>query len=175
MKSYNCSAAERCAAERAIVSRAAGFSRIVVGTLFEALTGLSGKQFYSATHRVLKDRERLYIAPLQEHPAWQPVMIPVATGELTQPLPLSFQLLERTPDFQMERTPDIAYFDADKLPDTLSLRLPQRGDWFVPFGMRGRKKLKIWVSVLLMEKLLQNLFHLKFCMVLIQISLDQLE
>ena len=118
-----------------------GFSRIVVGTLFEALTGLSGKQFYSATHRVLKDRERLYIAPLQEQPAWQPVMIPVATGELTQPLPLSFQLLERTPDFQMERTPDIAYFDADKLPDTLSLRLPQRGDWFVPFGMRGRKKL----------------------------------
>ncbi|MCI6523884.1 MAG: tRNA lysidine(34) synthetase TilS [Parabacteroides sp.] len=118
-----------------------GFSRIVVSELFEALTGLSGKQFYSATHQVLKDRDRLYIAPLQEPPAWQPVTIPVATGELMQPIRLSVRLIERTHDFQMERTPNVAYFDVDKLPDAFSLRLPYTGDWFVPFGMRGRKKL----------------------------------
>ena len=41
----------------------------------------------------------------------------------------------------MERTPNVAYFDVDKLPDAFSLRLPYTGDWFVPFGMRGRKKL----------------------------------
>lgn len=118
-----------------------GFSRIVVSELFESLTGLSGKQFYSATHQVLKDRDRLYIAPQREESAWQPVEIPVTTGEFTQPLRLSCRLMVRTPDFQMERTADTAYFDADKLPDKLSLRLPQTGDWFVPFGMRGRKKL----------------------------------
>ena len=118
-----------------------GFSRIVVSELFESLTGLSGKQFYSATHQVLKDRDRLYIAPQREESVWQPVEIPVATGEFTQPLRLSCRLMVRTPDFQMERTADTAYFDADKLPDRLSLRLPRTGDWFVPFGMRGRKKL----------------------------------
>ena len=121
--------------------RPLGFSRIVVGELFESLTGLSGKQFYSATHQVLKDRDRLYIAPLQEPSAWQPIEIPVATGELTQPLRLSFQLMERTSDFQLERASDAAYFDAEKLPGRLTLRLPRPGDWFVPFGMRGRKKL----------------------------------
>ena len=121
--------------------RPLGFSRIVVGELFESLTGLSGKQFYSATHQVLKDRDRLYIAPLQEPSAWQPIEIPVATGELTQPLRLSFQLMERTSDFQLERASDTAYFDAEKLPGRLTLRLHQKGDWFVPFGMRGRKKL----------------------------------
>lgn len=121
--------------------RPLGFSRIVVGELFESLTGLSGKQFYSATHQVLKDRDRLYIAPLQEPSAWQPIEIPVATGELTQPLRLSFQLVKRTSDFQLERASDTAYFDAEKLPGRLTLRLPQTGDWFVPFGMRGRKKL----------------------------------
>ena len=121
--------------------RPLGFSRIVVGELFESLTGLSGKQFYSATHQVLKDRDRLYIAPLQEPSAWQPIEIPVATGELTQPLHLSFQLMKRTSDFQLERASDTAYFDAEKLPGRLTLRLPQTGDWFVPFGMRGRKKL----------------------------------
>ena len=121
--------------------RPLGFSRIVVGELFESLTGLSGKQFYSATHQVLKDRDRLYIAPLQEPSAWQPIEISVATGELTQPLRLSFQLMERTSDFQLERASDTAYFDAEKLPGRLTLRLPQKGDWFVPFGMRGRKKL----------------------------------
>ena len=118
-----------------------GFSRVVVGELCEALTGLSGKQFYSATHRVLKDRDRLYIAPLQPSPAWQPVTIPVADGEITQPVQLVFRRIERTLDFQMERTADIAYLDADKLPATLSLRLAQQGDWFIPLGMRGRKKL----------------------------------
>ena len=121
--------------------RPLGFSRIVVGELFESLMGLSGKQFYSATHQVLKDRDRLYIAPLQEPSAWQPIEIPVATGELTQPLHLSFQLMERTSDFQLEHASDAAYFDAEKLPGRLTLRLPQTGDWFVPFGMRGRKKL----------------------------------
>ena len=121
--------------------RPLGFSRTVVGELFESLTGPSGKQFYSATHQVLKDRDRLYIAPLQEPSAWQPIEIPVATGELTQPLHLSFQLMERTSDFQLERASDAAYFDAEKLPGRLTLRLPQTGDWFVPFGMRGRKKL----------------------------------
>ena len=121
--------------------RPLGFSRIVVGELFESLTGLSGKQFYSATHQVLKDRDRLYIAPLQEPSAWQPIEIPVATGELTQPLHLSFQLMKRTSDFQLERASHTAYFDAEKLPGRLTLRLPQKGDWFVPFGMRGRKKL----------------------------------
>ena len=121
--------------------RPLGFSRIVVGELFESLTGLSGKQFYSATHQVLKDRDRLYIAPLQEPSAWQPIEIPVATGELTQPLRLTFQLMKRTSDFQLERASDTAYFDAEKLPGRLTLRLPQTGDWFVPFGMRGRKKL----------------------------------
>ena len=118
-----------------------GFSRMVVSELFVALSGLSGKRFYSATHQVLKDRDRLYIAPLQEPARWQPISIPVATGLISHPLQLSFQLLERTPDFQIGRQLDTAYLDADKLPGTLVLRLVQTGDWFVPLGMRGRKKL----------------------------------
>lgn len=118
-----------------------GFSRIVVSELFTVLPGLSGKQFYSATHQVLKDRDRLYIAPLQAPVDWQPVSLRVAEGEIAQPLRLSFQLLECTPEIQIERVSDVAYIDADKLPDILTLRLARVGDWFIPFGMRGRKKL----------------------------------
>ena len=34
-----------------------------------------------------------------------------------------------------------AYFDADKIQFPLTLRHWQQGDTFVPFGMRGRKKI----------------------------------
>lgn len=118
-----------------------GFSRMVVSELFEALPGQSGKQFYSATHKLLKDRDHLYIAPLQHTTDWEPLAIPVADGEITAPFRLVFRCVERTPDFQMEPSSDIAYMDADKLPAFLSLRLAQTGDWFIPLGMRGRKKL----------------------------------
>ncbi len=38
-------------------------------------------------------------------------------------------------------TPDnVALVDADKLRFPLTLRRWQQGDWFVPFGMSGRKK-----------------------------------
>ena len=34
-----------------------------------------------------------------------------------------------------------AFFDLDRLPgDALYLRSPRAGDWFYPFGMRGKKK-----------------------------------
>jgi tRNA(Ile)-lysidine synthase len=33
------------------------------------------------------------------------------------------------------------YMDADKVTFPLTLRRWQPGDWFIPFGMRGRKKL----------------------------------
>lgn len=36
--------------------------------------------------------------------------------------------------------PDTACFDYDKLRFPLTLRRWQQGDWFIPFGMKGRKK-----------------------------------
>lgn len=40
----------------------------------------------------------------------------------------------------------MAYLDYDKLKFPLFLRRWQEGDWFVPFGMKGRKKLSDYFS-----------------------------
>lgn len=39
-----------------------------------------------------------------------------------------------------------ACFDADKLQHPLSLRLCRQGDSFVPFGMKGRKKVSDYLT-----------------------------
>ncbi|MDE5695785.1 MAG: tRNA lysidine(34) synthetase TilS, partial [Alistipes sp.] len=40
----------------------------------------------------------------------------------------------------------IAQIDADKLQYPLTLRRWQEGDWFVPFGMTGRKKVSDYLT-----------------------------
>ena len=78
--------------------------------------------------------------------------VPLLTDFMAKPLPLSFELIEHTPGFEFDRSPDVAYFDAALLPARLTLRLPRQGDWMVPFGMRGRKKLSDLFSDLKMTR-----------------------
>ena len=41
----------------------------------------------------------------------------------------------------IKKDPHTAYLDADKLHGPLTLRTPQIGDTFAPFGMKGKRKL----------------------------------
>ena len=41
----------------------------------------------------------------------------------------------------MIKSANVACLDADKLQYPLVLRRWQKGDWFIPYGMKGRKKL----------------------------------
>ena len=41
----------------------------------------------------------------------------------------------------LDQGDNVALLDADKLKFPLKLRRWQEGDWFIPFGMSGRKKL----------------------------------
>jgi tRNA(Ile)-lysidine synthase len=42
---------------------------------------------------------------------------------------------------KLDPDPMVGYFDFDKLDFPLELRTWQEGDWFVPLGMKGKKKL----------------------------------
>ena len=46
----------------------------------------------------------------------------------------------------LPKAKNTACLDADKLKAPLYLRHWQKGDWFIPFGMRGRKKLSDYFS-----------------------------
>ena len=109
-----------------------GFTRLVVEDIFAALHKEPGKTFYSPTHRLVKDRDTLLIVPLLK--------------EQEEPIHLTFTMKTFSSDFQIEKDKHIAYFDHDQLQYPLSLRRWKEGDWFIPFGMKGRKKLSDYFS-----------------------------
>ena len=63
---------------------------------------------------------------------------------------LPFQIIkeekEYTPDFLIPRDKGIACFDADKLNGDIHYRKWQTGDTFIPFGMKGKKKISDYLT-----------------------------
>ena len=123
-----------------------GFSRWVSADVFDALRKESGKVFYSKTHRLLKDRAYLWIVPLEREAEKTSFLLDPSREIYREPVGLTFRELLFTPDFQIEKNRRVAYFDADKLRFPLTLRKWREGDWFVPFGMKGRQKLSDYFS-----------------------------
>ena len=111
-----------------------GFNSAQIKDIANSLHGQSGKQFSSKEWRVIKDREFLLLENIQ--------------SEDKEELP--FQIIkeekEYTSDFQIPREKGTACFDADKLDGTISYRKWRTGDTFIPFGMKGKKKVSDYLT-----------------------------
>jgi tRNA(Ile)-lysidine synthase len=121
------------------------FSRPVTENIFLSLHKESGKIFYSPTHRLVKDREYLLIAPIEQAKVCS-YTIHTEEGVWNGPISLSFGKTIAGKAFSPEKDKSSASFDCDKLKYPLTLRTWQPGDWFIPFGMKGRKKLSDYFS-----------------------------
>ncbi len=122
-----------------------GFNRFIVRDVFNSLAGEPGKVFLSPTHRLVKDRSRLLLQPVHEERETF-YTIPSGTAEWEGPVKLSFRKVVLTKEFLIQKDTGIAYFDYDKLSFPLICRTWKPGDWFIPFGMNGRKKLSDYFS-----------------------------
>ena len=122
-----------------------GFSRTVCESIFTVLEKDSGKIFYSSTHRLLKDRSDLLIDVLsgEDNRAY---LINLEDDNVDLPVELKPEIVVIKEDYQIEKDKKFAYFDFDKLSFPLVLRHWQEGDWFVPFGMKGKKKVSDYFS-----------------------------
>lgn len=107
-----------------------GFNAARVKDIYRAIDGQPGKVFTANGYRVLKDRDLLWMEE---------------SKELTPPR-LQMEELPYTPDFIIPRDKDTACLDADKLRAPLTLRLWRQGDSFVPFGMKGTKKVSDYLT-----------------------------
>jgi len=117
-----------------------GFGSSTIQQITEQLDGESGKQFYSNTHRLLKDRKYLIIsetAPVSDDIYW----ISETDTEIINPLRLKLSKIQILPDFQVSKEKDCVHVDAAKLKFPLQLRRWTEGDSFFPFGMKQRKKI----------------------------------
>lgn len=103
--------------------------------VFQLLTSQSGKKVYSKTHRLLKNREELLLASILEEDEEEIYL--VSEKGIEDPIKLR---IEKVKEMNIQ-SPFRIYVDADKLEFPLLLRRWREGDYFFPFGMKGRKKL----------------------------------
>lgn len=122
-----------------------GFSRQVVVSIFDSLRGGSGKKFYSPGYRLIKDRDSLLLYQLRKTEE-RIYSFKKSEVQIDSPISLSLSVVPQNQAFRLVPSKNIAYFDYDLLADDLLLRHWMKSDWFIPFGMKGRKKLSDYFS-----------------------------
>ena len=108
--------------------------------IYSLLTAQSGKQVFSATHRLLKNRDFLILSinddqeeVLESH---------FEISEDLNPIKTTFGTLIFETVSELENAPNNTIFiDKDVLKFPLIIRKWEQGDYFFPLGMRGKKKL----------------------------------
>jgi tRNA(Ile)-lysidine synthase len=126
-----------------------GFSRLVSGEIFRALRNAPGKIFEAtpeSTYKLLKDRDKLIIFK-PDTKIWEEYKLNEnLTDWRNLPLTLSVDKVPVDNSFEIDKSPSTGIFDYDKLHFPLTLRRWKSGDWFIPFGMKGRQKLSDYFS-----------------------------
>lgn len=100
------------------------------------LDAQSGKLLYSQTHRILKDRKRFILTPL-EVPTTSNFLIHQTTNCIASPIHLQVETVPIASEFKSS----VAFIDKSKLKFPLTVRKWKNGDYFYPMGLRGKKKL----------------------------------
>ncbi|CDC89238.1 tRNA lysidine(34) synthetase TilS [Bacteroides faecis] len=111
-----------------------GFNSAQIKDIASSLHGQPGKQFISKEWRVIKDRNLLLLESIRPEDG------------TTLPYQLIKEEREYSPDFQIPRDKKTACFDADKLTEEIHCRKWRTGDTFIPFGMKGRKKVSDYLT-----------------------------
>lgn len=117
---------------------AVNFNPSVTDEIFQSLDNEPGKQFYSKTHRLIKDREKLFISEVIEKEN-RIYYIDANDRELLEPFELAIEKLPGK-DFKIKKEKNMACLDFEKLEFPLLIRKWQPGDYFQPLGMTGFKK-----------------------------------
>ncbi len=119
-----------------------GFNRPVCKDIFTTLDGISGKQFHSSTHTIIRDREHLIIYPnpiiMDQDSEY---LVTFGTTELSVPMHLKLKEIKNTGEHELNNGEDVAMVDMDRLTFPLLIRKWQEGDFFYPLGMKTKKKL----------------------------------
>jgi len=100
------------------------------------LTAMSGKEVRSKTHRLVKDREYLLLTTMG---ASTNEVFTITENQTAIEEPLHFSIREVT-NIE-EQGKNVLFVDKETLKYPLTLRKWQKGDYFYPLGMQGKKKL----------------------------------
>lgn len=124
------------------------FTPSTIEDIYESIDSISGKIFYSDVnsdlgkkgYRLIKDRNIFLLDALTEcNNKDKTFLIEEGASEILEPIRLIIRILNSSDEIKYHR--NILYLDEEKIKYPLELRRWRAGDWFIPFGMKGRKKL----------------------------------
>jgi tRNA(Ile)-lysidine synthase len=121
-----------------------GFNATQANDIFQSLEKQSGKKFYSKEYQLIKDREFLIISPVSKHTEAS-FYITFNETCFNGPIQLRFSKLKFSQE-TIIKDRNYANFDFDKLSFPLKIRKWKTGDWFQPFGMKGKKKISNFLT-----------------------------
>lgn len=114
-----------------------GFDEKVVLQIFSSLKSESGKEFISSTHRIIKDRKKLFITHIETTDAIHFLI----EKKNSQKIKIAETEIEFRIKTESSRNRDgLIELDADKISFPLILRTWKAGDYFYPSGMKMKKK-----------------------------------
>ena len=117
-----------------------GFNTDQCHFIFEAMVNGIGNKYYSPTHQLIIGRNELQLSEIKPNTNNE-IQIEAGEEEITSPIHLCFSRFEKTADFIIDKSPEVAQLDFDKIQFPLTLRHWQHGDRFHPLGMKGSKLL----------------------------------
>lgn len=112
-----------------------GFSDL--DAISDLLFAQSGKQVFSKSHRLVKDRDVLILTKLTSENKNEEFYIAENQKKIDASISLEIKSIEKIGNI----TATAIYVDGSKLAYPLQLRKWREGDVFQPFGMKGKKKL----------------------------------
>ena len=124
-----------------LLNSAYGFKGDVIDSLCHALElNATGRRFYARDRVATIDRGRILVAPIAPEDECLPTVEKGAPRSYRGNAVLYSEYcdIDTTKHFGVPE--QIAQVDADRLQFPLTLRRWKEGDWFIPFGMTGRKK-----------------------------------
>lgn len=115
------------------------FTNLILDDIDSSLNKTSGKVFYSATHKLVKDRKFLIITRISEHNTSR-FYIDEDTEYISKPIEMSIVVHKNDIDFIIPENSDIACIDFNMVQFPLMIRKWEKGDYFMPLGMNQLKK-----------------------------------
>ena len=105
--------------------------------IYDLVNAQSGKQVFSETHILLKDREKLILSERKSTDKSEVFIIESIECKVNIPLKLIFSRFSGDKHVNA----NCIFVDEDKINFPLIIRKWQEGDYFYPAGMNGKKKL----------------------------------
>jgi tRNA(Ile)-lysidine synthase len=117
----------------------------------DLLDAQSGKQIFSQTHRLLKNRDVLILSAIENNETNTVFEIAKNTSSITTPIALTFEKTDIPLDTKNHSNKvydelfldekNTVSIDYDKIQFPLTIRKKEKGDFFYPIGLNGKKKI----------------------------------